>query len=316
MQKLNPPLPLPHVDTFTRTGAPDVTHLADLIRTYAPYDGVFELRRPGVSVSRASRPSTELIHSIQQPALCVVAQGTKTVRLGREAYEYDASRLLVYSVALPVATQVTQASAAEPFLTLKLNLDPHRISELALKVFPHGLPRVRDNRGVYVAQTNTSIVNAATRLIELMADERDMELIAPMVIDEILIRLLRSPVGGRVAQLGQSESSVQRVAKAVEWVREHFDAPMDVEALATMVHMGVSTFHAHFKAVTSMSPLQYQKALRLQAAQRLLASSAMDAGTVSRQVGYVSPSQFSREYSRFFGCTPSRDLLRLREEQR
>lgn len=312
----NPTLPLPHVDTFVSAGELDVTRLAELLRMYAPHDGVFELRRPGVFASRASRPSTELIHSIQQPALCVVAQGTKTVRLGQETYAYDASRLLVYSVALPVATQVTQASAAEPFLTLKLNLDPQRISELALKVFPHGLPRVRDNRGVYVAQTNASIVNAAARLTGLMADERDAELIAPMVIDEILIRLLRSPVGGRVAQLGQSESSVQRVAKAVEWVREHFDAPMDVETLAEMVHMGVSTFHAHFKTVTSMSPLQYQKALRLQAARRLMATSAMDAGTVSRQVGYVSASQFSREYGRFFGCTPSRDLLRLREEQR
>jgi len=147
-----------------------------------------------------------------------------------------------------------------------------------------------------------------------MADAGDAELLAPLVIDEILIRLLRSPMGGRIAQIGQEESSVSRVAQAVQWLRANFSEPMNVEALADSVHMSVSSFHQHFKAVTSMSPLQFQKSLRLQEARRLMVATMMDAGTASRQVGYLSASQFSREYGRFFGNAPTRDIARLRDQ--
>lgn len=308
-----PTPPLPHVDTLPGSHQQDLARLAELLRAYTPYDGSFELRLPEVHASRSVRMHKDLIHSIQQPALCIVAQGAKSVFLGSDVYEYNPSRMLVYSVDLPVATRVTRASPQEPFLNLRIGLDPHRIAELTLKVFPHGLPKVRENRGVYVSDASSGIVNAAVRLMELMTDERQAELIGPMVVDEILVRLLLSPVGSRVAQLGNAESSVERVAQAVEWVRKHYDEPMNVEALAEKVHMGVSTFHAHFKGVTGMSPVQYQKVLRLQEARRLLASTPMDAGAASRQVGYASASQFSREYSRLFGITPSKDLARLRE---
>jgi transcriptional regulator GlxA family with amidase domain len=165
-----------------------------------------------------------------------------------------------------------------------------------------------------VGQTTTAIVNAASRLLELMADPVDAELFAPLVIDEILMRLLRSAIGPRVALVGQQESGLQRVAKAVSWVREHFAQPMVVDDLAELANMSQSSFHQHFKAVTSMSPLQYQKVLRLHEARRLMLARTLDAGSAGRQVGYLSASQFSREYTRLFGSAPTRDIARLRHE--
>jgi AraC-like DNA-binding protein len=300
-------------DTVVGSSEPDVVRLASLIRTYTPHDGRFELRIPGVHAIRVSRPNPELVHALQQPALCIVAQGAKSVLLGQEVYEYDASRMLVYSVDLPVAAQVTRATPSEPYLSFKLDLDPSKIAELVSKVYSHGLPRVQEGRGVYVGQVDIRIVNAATRLLELMAQPGEAELLAPLVVEEILIRLLRSPIGVRVAQIGLTESSAHGVAKAVTWLRANFSQPMKVEVLAELAHMSVSSFHQHFKAVTSMSPLQFQKALRLQEARRLMLSTLVDAGTASWRVGYQSASQFSREYGRFFGRAPTKDIARLRE---
>jgi AraC-like DNA-binding protein len=248
--------------------------------------------------------------------LCIAAQGAKTVIVGPDVYQYDATRMIVFSVALPVAAQVTQASYSEPYLALKLDLDRHKIAELALKVFPHGLPPAQERSAVYVTPLDLSVLNAATRLMECLAQPGDAELVAPLVMDEILIRLLRSPIGVRVAQMGFAESSVQRIAKAISWLRANFSQPMKVEELAGLVHMSVSSFHEHFKSVTSMSPLHYQKVLRLQEARRLMLSAVMDAGTAGQRVGYLSASQFSREYSRFFGSAPTRDIARLRQETR
>ena len=140
------------------------------------------------------------------------------------------------------------------------------------------------------------------------------ELLAPLVIDELLIRLLRSPIGVRVAQMGFDESSVHRIAKAISWLRNNFSLPMKVDELAELVHMSVSSFHEHFKSITCMSPLRYQKMLRLQEARRLMLSAMMDARTVSQRVGYASASQFSREYSRLFGSAPTKDITRLRND--
>lgn len=308
-------VPLRHA----RTGAdrePDTAKLARLIAAYAPHDGSFDLRIPGVHATRVSRTNKECVHTLSVSSLCIVAQGAKTVIVGDEVFEYDASRMIVFSVALPVAAQVTRASYAEPYLSLRLDLDPHKIAELVLKVFPHGLPPAQERRAVYITPAEASIVGAATRLMECLAQPGDAELVAPLVMDEILIRLLRSPIGIRVAQMGFAESSIQRVAKAISWLREHFSQPMKVEDLADQVHMSVSSFHEHFKSVTSMSPLHFQKVLRLQEARRLMLSTMMDAGSASQRVGYLSPSQFSREYSRFFGCAPTKDIFRLRQETR
>jgi AraC-like DNA-binding protein len=304
---------LPKTPAIDGPSAPGLRKLAHLLSVYAPYDGPFELALPGVHAIRVSHPNTEPVHATLPPALCVIAQGAKIVMLGQEVYEYDASRMLVYSVDLPIAAQVARASRTEPYLGFKLELDPYKVAELALKVFPDGVPR-RSNRGLCVVQATDDIINAIVRLIELMAQPGDADLLAPLVVDEILIRLLRSPIGSRVAQIGHAGSRLQRVAKAIAWIRANFSQPMAVQALADLVHMSVSSFHQHFKAVTSMSPLQYQKVLRLQEARRLMLSGMMDAGTASRHVGYLSASQFSREYARLFGSAPTKDVARLREQ--
>jgi AraC-like DNA-binding protein len=303
-------VPMRHTDT----NPADTAELARLIAAYAPHDGSFELRVPGVLASRFSRVNKECVHALRVSSLCIVAQGAKTVIVGDEVYEYDASRMIVFSVALPVAAQVTRASRSEPYLSLRLELDPHKIADLVLKVFPHGLPPGQERSAVYITPADVSIVNAATRLMECLAHPGDAELLGPLVTDEILIRLLRSPIGVRVAQMGFAESSVHRVAKAISWLRDNYFQPMKVEELAEQVHMSVSSFHEHFKSVTSMSPLHYQKVLRLQEARRLMLSTMMDAGTACQRVGYLSASQFSREYSRFFGSAPSKDIARLRQE--
>jgi AraC-like DNA-binding protein len=294
--------------------APDTAQLARLIAAYAPYDDSFELRIPGLHAGRMSRANTQCFHTLRLPSLCIAAQGAKTVIVGKDTYEYDASRMIVFSVALPITSQISGASPSEPYLSLRLDLDPRKIADLVLRVYRQGLPPVQERRAVSVTPTDPSIINAAVRLMECLSHPGDAELVAPLIIDEILIRLLRSSIGIRVAQMGFTESSVNRVAKAIAWLRENFSQPMKVEDLAGLVHMSVSSFHEHFKSVTSMSPLHYQKVLRLQEARRLMLSSMMDAGIASQHVGYLSPSQFSREYCRFFGNAPSRDIARLRQD--
>lgn len=300
-------------DPAADSRAPELTQLASMIKAYAPHDGCFDLRVPGVQVIRRSQTYAQLVHGVQQSAVCIVAQGAKSVMVGREVYEYDPSRMIVFSVDMPVAAQVTRASLADPFLCLRLDLDPQRVANLVLKVFPQGLPPAKERGGVSIAQTDVNIIDAALRLMRLMPQASDAELLAPLVVDEILIRLLRGPIGTRLAQIGLAESRVWGVSKAVAWLRANFSQPVKVEELAKLANMSASSFHQHFRSVTSISPLQYQKALRLQEARRLMLSPMMDAGTASRQVGYVSPSQFSREYGRFFGDTPTKDVAKLRE---
>ena len=303
----------PKLTTLMGSKEADVLKLAGLLKAFAPHVGTFDLRVPGVHVIRRSKVYTELVHGVLGPSLCIVAQGAKRVMLGRETYEYDESRLIAVSVDLPVAAQVVRASPAQPFLALRLDLEPHKVAELVLKVYPNGLPRVQDTRAVFLGEVTASIVVAATRLVELIGHPGD-ELIGPLMIDEILIRLLLSPIGARIAQAGTADSGVHGVAKAVSWLRENFAEPIRVEELAGMARMSASSFHQHFKAVTSMSPVQYQKVLRLQEARRLMLSTMMDAGIASRNVGYASASQFSREYGRFFGIPPAKDITRLREQ--
>lgn len=234
--------------------------------------------------------------------------------LGRDVLEYDSTHLLVFALDLPVSSQVTRATRKEPYLGFTLELDPARVAELAERMYPRGIPKAADNRGLYVGRPTDAIVDAVSRLLELMAHPEDADLLGPLVIDEIVIRLLRTSIGKRVAQIGQSKSGVQRVAEAASWIRSHFDQPVTVDEMAASVHMSASSFHQRFKAVTSMSPLQYQKVLRLHEARRLMLFQRMDASDACRRVGYLSASQFSREYSRFFGSAPTKDIARLRAD--
>ena len=258
--------------------------------------------------------TTEATYATLGPALCVAAQGAKVIMLDREVLEYDPAHLLVFAVDLPVSSQVSRASRKEPYLGFVLDLDPARVAELAARVYPRGVPKASDSRGLYVGRTTDGIVDAVTRLLDLMAQPEDADFLAPLVIDEILIRLLRTSIGARVAQIGHTKSDVHRIGEAVSWIRAHFVQPVTVEEMATAVHMSASSFHQHFKAVTSMSPLQYLKVLRLHEARRLMLFQRLDASRACHRVGYVSPSQFSREYSRFFGNAPIKDIARLRDE--
>ena len=288
--------------------------LANVIARYAPHDGVFPLRLPGTYALRRSRITSELVHATLSPSLCIVAQGAKVVMLGSDVFEYDPARMLVFAVDLPVSGQVTRASQRDPFLGFKLDLDATRVGELAARVYPRGIPKPTDNRGLYVGLATDDIVDTASRLLGLMARPEDVDLLGSLVVDEILIRLLRTPIGPRVAQIGAAKSGVHQIAEAVSWIRTHFAQPVTVEEMAASVRMSTSSFHERFKAVTSMSPLQYQKVLRLHEARRLMLFQRMDAGEACRRVGYLSPSQFSREYARFFGSAPMKDTSRLLAE--
>lgn len=285
--------------------------LAALLQAAAPHDGSFALGVGGAHAVRTSAISTELVHGLHRPALCIVAQGAKTVMLGDQAYEYDPSRMLIFSLDVPIAAMIRQASLAAPYLSLRLDFDLDRLAALIVQVYPDGAPPLRQPCAVYVAQASAAIIDAAARLVALAAQPQDAALLAPLTVDEILIRLLRGPFGTRLAQLGRGQSL--RVAKVVAWIREHFDQPMRLDDMADMAHMSASSLHQQFKWYTSMSPLQFQKTLRLQEARRLMLATGIDAGRAGQKVGYLSASQFSREYARHFGSAPSRDMLRLRD---
>jgi AraC-like DNA-binding protein len=304
------------VDAFAPT-APDalaLRRLANRLSTFATADGAFPLRLPGCYAVRLSRMTAEPMYATLGPALCVAAQGAKAVLFGRDVLEYDPAHLLVFAVRMPVSSQVIRASRKDPYLGFVLDLDPSRVRELAARVYPRGIPKASDDGGLYVGRSTDDIVDAVGRLLDLMAQPDDADLLGPLIVDEILIRLLRTPIGNRVAQIGYPKSGVQRMADAISWIRAHFAHPVTVDEMAASVHMSASAFHQRFKAVTTMSPLQYQKVLRLHEARRLMLFQNVDASHACRRVGYLSASQFSREYARFFGSAPTKDIGRLREE--
>ncbi|WKB55942.1 AraC family transcriptional regulator [Eleftheria terrae] len=287
-----------------------LTRLASLIQRATSGDGVFSTAIGRLALIRASQPNQPL-HAVQQPALCVVAGGAKRVMLQDEAYLYDRSRYLVASVELPVSGQVVQATPDAPYLCVRLDLDPGEIAGLLLQArLP--APPVPTGRGLWLSRTSAPLLDAVLRLVALLDSPEDIETLAPLAMREIVYRLLKSPEGPLLAHLARADGPGQRVRKAIAWIRAHLDQPLRIEALAREAHMSPSSLHQHFKALTSMSPLQYQKQLRLQEARRLLLSEVADAATAGHRVGYSSPSQFSREYRRRFGAPPARDIERLR----
>ena len=288
-----------------------LTRLAGLLAASAPQDGTFATCIPGVHAVRASNDSAELVHGLHRPALCIVAQGAKTVMLGDESYDYDPSRMLIFSLDLPIAAMIRQASVAAPYLSFRFDFDLDRLAELILKAYPEGVPPVRTGRAVYAAQAGEEIIDAAARLLALAARPEDAVLLGPLVQDEIMLRLLRGPFGARLAQMGRIET--HRIGKVVAWIRAHYDQPMRIDDMAELAHMSPSSLHGQFKSLTSMSPLQFQKTLRLQEARRLMLATGMDANLACQRVGYLSASQFSREYARHFGNAPTRDMSRLRD---
>lgn len=266
---------------------------------------------PALSLFRRNEP-TEPFSGIYEPSVCLVAQGAKRVQLGDETYVYDAQHYLLTSVHLPTVVQIIEASREKPYLGLRLRLDLREVSQL---MADSNLPPPRSqqsSRGMATAEITPPLVNAFLRLIELLDNQQDIPILAPVIQREIIYRLLVGDQGARLRQIVAAGSQSQQIARAIEWIKDNFSKPLRVDDLAEQARMSTSTFHHHFRAMTALSPVQFQKQLRLQEARRLMLMDRLDASTAGFRVGYESPSQFSRDYGRHFGAPPLRDVSNLR----
>ncbi|WP_183024669.1 AraC family transcriptional regulator [Variovorax sp. UMC13] len=289
--------------------------LAAMIDRITGTDGSHETAIPRLGLVRATQ-SQHPVHGICEPAFCVLAQGSKRVLLCDEVYIYDSSQYLVAAQNLPVTSQVIDASPEAPYLGLRLGFDVKEITALALDLaFAKAAPARTSQRGIFTGELSPTLLDPVLRLVKLLDSPEDIAALAPLITREILYRVLRSADGWRLAQMAVVDSHSQRIAQVISLLSQRFQAPLRIEDLADQVHMSVSSLHQHFKAVTAMSPLQFQKQLRLQEARRIMIGEHLDAATAGHRVGYESQSQFNREYSRFFGSPPARDIKRLRELQ-
>lgn len=285
--------------------------LAALVQRLTPVEGMHDTAIGGLQLIRSDQPTLPM-PVLYSPCLCIIAQGRKEVRLGDERYRYDPLNYLVASVTLPLSGQVIEASPETPYLSIRLDIEPGLISTLIADAGPIGVPSPSSSRGLYLDQVDMAMLDAVIRLTQLLDTPRDIAMLAPLALREIFYRLLHSPQGQRLHEIAIADSQSHRIARAIEWLNSHFDQPLRIEDLAREVNLSPSTLHHRFKAVTALSPLQYQKQLRLQEARRLMLCEGLEAASASYRVGYESPSQFSREYSRLFGAPPQRDLARLR----
>jgi AraC-like DNA-binding protein len=267
----------------------------------------------GVLISRVDRQDPPA-PAMSGTVLAVVAQGAKSLALGDRVYEYGAGQYLVASVDLPVTGQYTRADPEQPALGFGLELEPSAVAELLLEAGPGDIPRAAGGvpSGIAVSDASPELLDAVVRLLRLLDQPRDRAVLAPLIKREILWRLITGEQGATVRQLGLADSGLSHVSRAVRWIREHYAQPFRVADVARMCGMSVSAFHRNFQAVTAMSPIQFQKQLRLQEARLLLVTHPGEVTRVGQRVGYDNPSQFSREYRRQFGVPPSEDALRLR----
>ena len=268
----------------------------------------------GVLVSKVERPSAPY-PSMTGTVLALVAQGAKRLALGDRVYDYRAGQYLVASVDLPVTGHFVDVAPEHPALGFGLVLRSSVVAELLLRAGPTDLPPAPGGApsGIAVSDAPDELVDGAVRMLRLLDQPRDAAILAPLIEREIVWRLLTGEQGAAVRQLGLADSSLSHIARAVRWIRDHYAESFRVEDAARVSGMSVSAFYRNFQAVTAMSPIQFQKQIRLQQARLLLATRVHDVTGVSHRVGYDSPSQFSREYRRQFGAPPSRDALRLRE---
>ena len=298
--------------------------LAALLERHTQADGSHQTTIEPLVLHRLSAP-TPPVHGVLKPTFCLIAQGSKLTVVGGDSHHHDSLRYLLLSVDLPLTVQVTEASPDAPYLGMCLDIDPRQIGALLLEMEGIGImesrsPESRSReespcaapRSLSLSPTDAPLLDAALRLLRLLDTPRDVPVLAPPVVREILYRLLTGEQGARLRQIAVQGSLTQRVARATEWIKTHYAEPLSIDTLAGEVCMSASGLHHHFKAVTALSPLQYQKRLRLQEARRLMLSEALDAASAGYKVGYQSPSQFSREYARMFGFPPRQDLARLR----
>jgi AraC-like DNA-binding protein len=263
----------------------------------------------GLTLHRFEAP-TEPASCMIPPSICVVGQGAKRVILGEEMYVYDSKNFLLSSMELPVIAQIVEATPEKPFLGLTLEIDLTEISQLMVDT---ALPSfsIQAHRGMAVSQLPPLLANATQRLLELLDTPQDIPMLAPLIQREIGYRLLISDQGQRLRQIVSVGNHSHQIARAIHWLKSNFNKPFKINELSNNIGMSNSAFHQHFRELTAMSPLQFQKRLRLNEARRLMLTENLDAANAAFQVGYESPSQFSREYNRLFGAPPLRDIKNL-----
>lgn len=285
--------------------------LADIVARFSGRDdGIHATAIPGVSCIRLSELNARL-PSVYTPCVCVIVQGRKRVLLEKEVYEYRPSEYLAVSVDLPVIGEVTEGSPKKPYLCLQIELDRLELAQLQVQTRTPLDRETTVQRGIFVAKVDNLLGDGVLRLARLLDTPQEIPVLAPMIKREIYYRLLTSAHGTSIAQLARTGSHTQRIAAAIQQLKADYAKPIRIDALANRVGMSVSSFHAHFKAVTAMSPLQYQKRLRLLEARQIMLAEMRDAVSTAYRVGYESASQFSREYARVFGNPPGRDIKQL-----
>ena len=285
--------------------------LADRIARNVPSDGLHMSAVPGLALIRASEPSQPL-PTVYHPSLCVVVQGRKRALLADEVYAYDPLNYLVVSMTLPMVGQIIEASVERPYLCLRIDIDAALINELLVQLGPSAPVKASGDRALYVARTSAPMLDAVLRLVRLLDTPDEAAVLAPLALREIHYRVLVGELGQRLRELCEVEGPSQRIARAIELLKTRYAEPLRIEDLAAAAHMSASSLHQRFKAATAMSPLQFQKQLRLQEARRLMLMDGIEAASAGHRVGYESPSQFSREYRRLFGAPPKREVDAMR----
>ncbi|PNY79410.1 AraC family transcriptional regulator [Deinococcus koreensis] len=281
--------------------------LTGLLARHATAPGLQATAVPGLHLYRAHARS-QPVHTVYTPSVCLVAQGRKLVQQGSASMAYGPDDLLLVSVSLPITAQILEASSECPHLALHVDLDPALIASLALE--SPAAPGAGGQSGLAVTALEPGVNDAVLRLVRLLDMPQHIPALAPLILRELSYLLLVGPEGGRLRAMVQTAGQTYRISTAIERLVREFDRPLRIEHLARDVHMSVSGFHHHFKTVTSLSPLQFQKRLRLQEARRLLLNGEADVTRAGALVGYDSPSQFSREYRRLFGASPRQDVSR------
>lgn len=290
------------------------SELLTLLDRHARTEGAHATAIPALDLFRRTSPS-EWAPALYEPALIFLARGAKELQIAGSTHRYDPSHYVLASVDLPLTCRVSEASEEAPYLALRLRIDPLLVGELLAEgAQPPASPATA--RGIVVAPLEPRLSGAVTRLVGLLDSPRDVGVLAPLFLREITYRVLSGPQGARLRQTTASGAPAQGIARAIAWIREHAAEALRVEDVAGQAGMGLSAFHLHFKTVTGMSPLQFQKRLRLLEAKRLLVSAGITAAETAQRVGYASPSQFSRDYRRTFGAPPRQDVATTRSDER
>lgn len=285
--------------------------LQPLLRTLTQ-TGVHDSCVPGLRLFRSDAP-TSATPTIYEPTLCLLLQGCKQLLLGEEMLQYSTLQFLLVPVMLPVSGKIVHASSSKPYVGLSLNLDLRELTELVIDLGDK-VPRLpAPARGISVADADMVLLSVFQRILLLLQQPQDIGVMFPLLKRELLYRLLLSPLGGHLREFTLLDSQANRIGKVIDTLRQQYNQPLRIKDLADVAHMSESSLFQSFKAVTSMSPLQFQKQLRLNEARRIMLYEGVEAATASYKVGYESPSQFSREYSRLFGAPPKADVARFRQ---